>query len=330
MPAASEPLPPEVPSDVPPDGVPRSLLWSGPAAPARALGTRLRHFRDQADLTLAEVAPRIRASVSKLSRLERGENKPSERDVRDLVAIYGIRDPEELRTVDVLLQRVLLGPSAEYADITPGWFRRLIDMEQEARHIEYWEGVVVPGPLQTERYARSIIEAGLPGASAEIVNRSVELRGLRGKLVQGRSVLAMLDESVLRRNIGGPEVMVEQLEWLHELASGDSAVQVRILPFSTPLTPPPFSFTWLTFGLAGPADVMYVEHPSTGATYLSKDEDVARLRHILVDLRNHVAEFRESLALIDRAIAKHRSRLASGGSSAHSGDAPEGGQLHQS
>ncbi|MFD0399674.1 helix-turn-helix domain-containing protein [Kitasatospora sp. NPDC127121] len=302
---------PDRPTPSDPDGDEvRKLHWSGPVGAAKVLGTVLRSLREERRLRLSDVAPRIRASASKLSRMERGESTPSKRDVNDLITIYGV-GPEVRAHVDVLLERVVAGPfAAEYADITPGWFRRMIGLEVESARIQYWEGGVVPGPLQTCAYARRMIKAGLPRAPAEEIERRVSQRMDRTRLLDDadRTVVALLDESVLYRNTGGPEVMIGQLEHLKELSRRPN-VHVAILPFTADLTPPSGAFTHLAFEYGGPSDVVYVEGPGIGAIYLSKDPDVERYADLLNTLLFHVADYEVGLALIDEAIGIHRGRM---------------------
>ncbi|MFE4518045.1 helix-turn-helix domain-containing protein [Kitasatospora sp. NPDC056783] len=301
------------PSD-PDDDEVRTLHWSGPVGAAKVLGKVLRTLREERRLRLSDVAPRIRASVSKLSRMERGESTPSKRDVDDLITFYGV-GPDVRAHVGVLLERVMAGPfAAEYADITPGWFRRMIGLEVESAGIRYWEGGVVPGPLQTCDYAHRMIRAGLPRAPEEEIERRVNQRMDRTRLLDDieRTVVALLDESVLYRNTGGPEVMIGQLERLKELGLRPN-VSVAILPFTADVTPPAGAFTHLAFEYGGPSDVVYVEGPGIGATYLSKDPDVERYADLLNTLLFHVADYEVGLALIDKAIGVHHDRMRSPG-----------------
>ncbi|MFJ4189383.1 helix-turn-helix domain-containing protein [Kitasatospora sp. NPDC089509] len=283
----------------------------GPAVAARVLGAALRDLRVERRMRLSDVAPQIRASVSKLSRMERGESAPSARDVCDLINFYGVSS-EDRANVETLLDRVAAGPfAAEYADITPGWFRRMIGLEVEAAQAEYWEGVVVPGPLQTRDYAWAIIQAGHHRAPLREIERRVQQRMDRAQLVHdnpGRRVVALLDESVLHRNIGGPQVMIEQLEHLTVLGEREN-VYVRILPFAADFTPPPMAFARLGFEYLGPGDIVYVEGPGAGATYLSKRHEVDHYRDLLRTLMGHAADREEGLVLINKAIDVHRGRL---------------------
>ncbi|MFF2618295.1 helix-turn-helix domain-containing protein [Kitasatospora sp. NPDC058046] len=283
----------------------------GPAVAARVLGSALRDLRVERRMRLSDVAPHIRASVSKLSRMERGESAPSARDVHDLIKFYGVGN-EDRANVETLLDRVAAGPfAAEYADITPGWFRRMIGLEVEAAQAEYWEGVVVPGPLQTRRYAAAIIQAGRHRAPSREVERRVQQRMDRAQLLYDkpdRTVVALLDESVLHRNIGSPKIMIEQLEHLQDLGEHEN-VYIRILPFAANVTPPPMAFARLGFEYGGPGDIIYVEGPGAGATYLSKPHEVDHYRDLLRTLMGHVADRTEGLALIKNAISVHGGRL---------------------
>ncbi|MFD6343120.1 helix-turn-helix domain-containing protein [Streptomyces roseolus] len=291
--------------------VPGEEPHTKPEAAARLLGDYLRSLRRQRGLTLAQVAPAIRGSQSKISRLERGESPAKERDVRDLAAFYGLQDRREL---DNLLRYSQDSAWYEkYADVTPNWFRRLIGLEGSADSIRTYENNVVPGLLQTRSYARAVVEAGLPHATAEEINLRVQMRVERQSMLRRRGhrprVTAVLNEGVLCQPTGGPQVMVEQLEHLKRVQELDRT-NVVILPFdrssgAVPSTP----MTQLTFGDGGPQELIYVELIDS-ALYISRPAQVAQYRSVLNKACLAVADKQESIDLIDAYISYYRARAA--------------------
>ncbi|MFD7068291.1 helix-turn-helix domain-containing protein [Streptomyces sp. NPDC059913] len=282
-----------------------------PEAAARLLGDYLRNLRKQRGMTLAQVAPAIRGSESKISRLERGESPAKERDVRDLADFYGLEDRREL---DNLLRYSQDSTwYQKYADITPNWLKRLIGLEGSAESIRTYENNVVPGLLQTRSYARAVVTDGLPGASQADIDRRVELRAERQIMLQRRrrrpQVTALLNEGVLCQPTGGPQVMVEQLEHLKKVQELDM-VNVLILPFeraagvalSTPITQ-------LTFKDGGPQELIYVELIDS-AMYISRPAQVAQYRSVLNRAAMEVARHPESIKIIDAYISYYRDRAA--------------------
>ncbi|GGS72320.1 hypothetical protein GCM10010222_11400 [Streptomyces tanashiensis] len=282
-----------------------------PEAAARLLGDYLRNLRKQRGLTLAEVAPAIRGSESKISRLERGESPAKERDVHDLAAFYGLEDRREL---DNLLRYSQDSTwYQKYADVTPNWLRRLIGLEGSAKSIRTYENNVVPGLLQTRSYARAVVASGLPNAAPAEIDLRVEMREERQKMLRQRQhrpqVTVLLNEGVLCQPTGGPQVMVEQLEHLKRVQELDR-VNVLILPFdratgAAPSTP----ITQLTFRDGGPQELIYVELIDS-ALYISRPAQVAQYRSVLNTAALAVADLSESLQIIDAYITYYRARAA--------------------
>ncbi|MBC3844682.1 helix-turn-helix domain-containing protein [Streptacidiphilus sp. 4-A2] len=194
-------------------------------------------------LAIKDVAPRIRASISKISRMERGENMPSERDVWDLVDFYGVRDAHRKLEIGDLLRQVKAPVWwQQYSDLTPGWMRRLIGLEDSAQEIRTYEMVVVPGLLQTSDYTRAVVKAGLPNALPHEIERRVALRAERQRILEGPGtprLRVLLDESVLQRPRGGAQVMVQQLRHLKRMALRPG-VSIRVVRYvrAANITPP--------------------------------------------------------------------------------------------
>ncbi|QLH19329.1 helix-turn-helix transcriptional regulator [Streptomyces sp. Rer75] len=279
-----------------------------PVAAGKVLGAYLRRLRREQGLAIKDAAPVIRASVSKISRMERGENPPRERDVLDLVDHYGVQDPKQVEAVrELLRQATAKAWYDEYADVTPGWLKRLIGLEDSATEIRTYEVSVVPGLLQTPSYARAIVTSGLPNASETEVRRRVDLRMTRQRLLQGGGrpqLVALLDEAILRRPVGSADVMVEQLEYLLHAAER-SGITIRVVRFMkgakiAPSTP----VTYLKFAPGGPSELVYLEQ-AAGATYISKKSGVESYRYVLSELWGAAASRKETMELLHAAIREY-------------------------
>ncbi len=283
-----------------------------PEAAARVLGEYLRQLREASGLTLKDVAPVIRGSLSKLSRLERGISPPKERDVYDLVRHYNAL-PEQIREIDLLLQQAQANAWwHQYSDVTPSFLKRLIGLEAAASKIYAYENHVVPGLLQTPDYARVQVKAAMPGATEEEVKRRVNLRIGRQDIMchpDRPTVVALLDEGVLLRPVGGPTVMCNQLEYLRCLSELDR-VHIRIVEFERGANvAPSFPITHLQFDDGGPQEIVYVELIDS-ALYLTRSSVVDQYRHVLGELSGVAADRRQSMDLINEAIARYRRKAS--------------------
>ncbi|AJE44504.1 helix-turn-helix domain-containing protein [Streptomyces nodosus] len=281
-----------------------------PEAAARLLGEALRQARRERRLPLRDVAPVIRGSVSKLSRLERGESPPKERDVRDLVTFYRMTG-EQAHEIESLLRQAR--DSAwwqQYSDVTPNWLKRLIGLEAAATQIYCYENHVVPGLLQTADYARSLVTNGLPGASPEEVERRVRLRLDRQCILRTAhrpGIVAMLDEGILQRPVGGPAVMRQQLDHLLQLSRHDG-INIRIVPFERSASvAPSYPITHLVFGDGGPSELIYVELIDS-ALYLSRAAEIEQYRNVLLNLLAASARMKDSESMLKEARARYAAR----------------------
>lgn len=274
------------------------------------LGVRLRELRLAKGLSREEAGYRIRASESKISRMELGRIGFKERDIADLLALYGVDDPIEQARL-LTLARKANEPSwwHAYGDVLGSWFHNYLDLERAAELIRTYEVQFVPGILQTESYARAVISLGHEAAGREEIDRLTNVRMTRAKLLNrpdSPRIWTVLDEAVLRRRIGGREVMREQVEALLE-SSGRQNVLLQVVPFNSGGNfASGGSFTILRFPFEELSDVVYVEH-LTSALYLDKNDEVEHynkafarsliaaeppsrtpdlLRSILADMRN--------------------------------------------
>jgi hypothetical protein len=252
---------------------------AGPTVLRRLLGAQLRRLRESKGIAREGAGYTIRASGSKISRLELGRVSFKERDVADLLTLYGVTDEQE-RVALLSLAREANTPGwwHRYGDILPGWFETYVGLEEAAELIRTYEVQFVPGLLQTADYARAVMTVGQAGAPAEEIERRVVLRMTRQKLLtraDAPRLWAVVDEAALRRPIGGPAVMRAQIERLIETTRHPN-VTLQVLPFRVGgHAAEGGAFTILRFPEPDLPDAVYVEQ-LTSALYLDKREDVDR------------------------------------------------------
>ncbi|MEV4635715.1 helix-turn-helix transcriptional regulator [Actinoplanes sp. NPDC049548] len=250
---------------------------SGPTVLRILLGAQLRRLREGKGITREDAGYEIRASGSKISRMELGRVSFKERDVADLLSMYGVGDPVE-REALLSLARQANNPGwwHHFGDIMPSWFQSYLGLEAAASLIRTYEIQFVPGLLQTPEYARAVIMLGHAGATGDEIDRRVELRRQRQQLLERPDppqLWAVIDEAVLRRPIGGADVMRGQIEALIE-ASKRPNIRLQIIPFHAgghAAAGGPFAI--LRFPEPELPDVVYVEQ-LTSAIYLDKRDDV--------------------------------------------------------
>jgi transcriptional regulator with XRE-family HTH domain len=278
----------------------------GPVVPRRRLGAELRTLREQAGLTIEDVAKELECSVSKVSRLETGQGIPKIRDVRDLLNRYGIADQAyRERLMRWVRDGNRQGWWDDFSDVMDPEDPllpkdlRYIALEQDASELRCFESTLVPGLLQTEDYAHAILNT-LSSASRwggrrneptrEAADRHVELRMRRQDRLYATedplTVHMVLDEAVLHRQIGGEQVMRAQLKRL--LADTQRPnITVQVLPFRSGAYPSVAgSFTVLAFPDSDDNDLVYIEG-HLGDLYLEKEHDVQvyeQMFDVLVDM----------------------------------------------
>jgi Domain of unknown function (DUF5753)/Helix-turn-helix domain len=272
---------------VPPEGEPPDGAAGdspGPTALRMVLGSHLRRLREEAGVAPDRAGYEIRASRSKISRMENGRVGFKERDVADLLTLYGITD-EQLRARMTLLARRANTPGwwSKYGDLLPDWFESYLGMEGAASVIRTFELQFVHGLFQTEAYARGVTLLGHKAAPAEDVDRRVSLRLKRQGVLNTPDpprVWSVMDEAALRRPVGGRAVMRAQLEYLAEIASLPR-VTIQAVPFSRGgHAAAGGSFTILRFAAAELPDIVYIEQ-LTSALYLDDREDVEHYMEVV-------------------------------------------------
>jgi transcriptional regulator with XRE-family HTH domain len=248
----------------------------GPAVLRIALGAQLRRLREDSNLTVAEAAEVIRATGSKISRLERGRSGAKQRDVADLLSLYGVAD--EARRQELLtLARQASIPDwwRQYSDIVQNWFALYVGLERAASVIRAYEVQVVHGLLQTADYARAVIRINRASAPLDEIDRRVSLRMNRQELLTQADppeVWTVLDEAALRRSPDTRAVLRAQLEHLLTLAELPN-VTLQVVPFGAPQAAAGGSFTILRFPQPDVPDLAYLEQLDS-ALYLDDPGDV--------------------------------------------------------
>src|SRR5919108_4183079 len=240
------------------------------------LGAQLRKLREAKGLSRAEAGYTIRASESKMSRLELGRVSFKERDIRDLLILYGVEDPDQRDELLALAKQANQpGWWHRYSDILPNWFEAYVGLEETATLIRTYEGHLVPGLLQTEDYARAVMLAGLPSGSDEEVERWLKLRMDRQGLLarpDAPRLWAVMDEAALRRPVGGADVMRTQLDRLI-VATRLPNVTVQVVLFRAgahaALGQP---FVILRFADPDLPDMVYLEQLASGLWIDKRDE----------------------------------------------------------
>ncbi|HEY5359035.1 MAG TPA: helix-turn-helix transcriptional regulator [Streptosporangiaceae bacterium] len=249
---------------------------SGPTVLRILLGTQLRRLREARGITAQQAARAIRASESKISRIELGRNSFREVDIADLLTLYGINDvAEREQMLSLASQANQPGWWHRYQDVLPTWFQAYIGLEESAESIRSYDAQFVPGLLQTEEYAAAVIELG--EFSLEETDRLVYLRKERQRRFTTGSLRlwAIIDEMALRRPVGNPGLMRTQLDYLLEI-SERPGLTLQMTPYPAGASYlVPGSFSMLSFATADLPDVVYVEQ-LTSAMYLDKRSDLDR------------------------------------------------------
>jgi transcriptional regulator with XRE-family HTH domain len=260
----------------------------GPTVLRMLLGSQLRKLREAAGITPERAGYEIRASRSKISRVEHGRVGFKERDVADLLTLYGVTDEQVHRRMLALAQQANSpGWWARYGDVLPDWFETYVGLEQATSLIRTYELQFVPGLFQTREYARAVTVLGNRAAPAEDIERRVSLRMSRQQILTRADsvprVWAVIDESALRRPLGGREVMRAQLKHLIELTESPQ-VTLQIMPFDRGgHSAAGGSFAILRFAEADLPDIVYIEQ-LTGALYLDRPEEIDHYREVMNSL----------------------------------------------
>jgi transcriptional regulator with XRE-family HTH domain len=275
----------------------------GPTVRRRRLASELRRFREAADLTIDEVGEKLECSASKVSRIETGHVGVTPRDTRDMLELYGITGDEQEVLVQLAREARKRGWWHAYNEVFTGTF---VGLEADASSLHAFQALLVPGLLQTERYARAVIRAMRPDADETEIKKRVAARMARQELLTDPvppEYWAVVDEAVLHRVIDGSEVMAEQLYQILTVAKMPH-VNIQVVSFGAGAHPGMEGpFLILGFPEQADPDVVYVDSTSSGL-YLEMPPDVKRYTLMFDHLRATARKPDDSLQMIADAAGR--------------------------
>ncbi|MBC9711031.1 helix-turn-helix domain-containing protein [Streptomyces sp. TRM66268-LWL] len=277
----------------------------GPTVLRIVLGTHLRRLREASGITREDAGDAIRASHAKISRVELGRVAQKERDVADLLTLYGVTDPDE-RAEYLDLARRASNPGwwQKYSDVMPSWLETILGLEEAAAVIRSYQVQFVPGLLQTSDYARSVVSLGEARGSVREIERKVELRLRRQELLtrpEAPKLWFVVDEAALRRPMGGRLTMRTQLRRLIEVAEMPH-VTLQVAPFGAGgLAAAGGPITILRFDEPDLPDIVYLEQ-LTSALYLDKRADVENYMAVMDQVCSAASDTEASVRFLEELL----------------------------
>ena len=268
-----------------------------PTLRRRQLGMELRRLRERAGVTIDHVAARLECSASKISRIETGQTGVTPRDVRDILAVYGVEQEVVDTLVEIARQAREKGWWQHYGDVLTSAY---VGLEAAADRIKAYEAQVIPGLLQTADYASAMLRTARPGIAEGDIDRRVRVRRSRQSLLTQDEPIdfsVVLDEAVLRRPVGGIGVMRRQFDHLMEMAARPN-VTLRVLPFSAGAHAG-MDGTFAMLLYEGPTcqNIVYAAN-AAGGVLLEKDDEVQRFAIIFDQLQACSLAPDDSIAMI--------------------------------
>jgi hypothetical protein len=287
--------------DEPTDGPALDYRQAGPTATRLLMGARLRQLRENAGVARETAGAAIRASGSKISRLERGRSGFKHRDVSDLLTLYGVTDEADRQVLlDLAQQASRPGWWQSYADVLPDWFETYLGLEQAASLIRTYTVQFIPDLLQSEEYAKTALWLSHLDDTTTQIERRVELRMRRQQILNRPSpprLWAVIDETALRHPIGSADTMRAQLEHLVQLAERPN-ISLQVVPFSAGGHPAAGgSITFLRFPEGILPDIVYLEQ-LISAVYIDKPDDIAHYWSVLNCLGLQAAQPEETVRVL--------------------------------
>jgi transcriptional regulator with XRE-family HTH domain len=273
-----------------------------PTVRRRELGVLLRTLRTEAGMTVEQVAERLMVSSSKISRLETGRRGAQPRDIRDLCDIYGVTDAAR----EHLMELAHEGRDQAWWQPFDLPYETYVGLEAAAVLISDYEPGVFPALLQTSEYARAIHEGALPRLSQEVMDQRIEARRLRQEVLareEPPQLWAVIDEAVLYRPVGNPEVMHSQLEKVIEACALPN-VDVRILPESAGAHPA-LNSTFVILDFTPPVPGMVYVDGLVGQIYLERPQDFERYKKVFERLSELSLSSEESVRLMRQTSIRY-------------------------
>jgi transcriptional regulator with XRE-family HTH domain len=274
---------------------------------SRRLVIELKRLRDAAGLTGEQVADQMGWSAAKVYRIEGDRVRVLARDVQRLLTLYGVAGEQ----ADAVLELARLARAKDwwhqYSGAIPEWFQFYVGLEAATTAMHEYNAELVTGLLQTEAYARALTAAAMRADSTDDdTERQIAVRMERQKRLtapDAPTLWAVMNEAVLHRQVGGPQVMRDQLAHIGQLAARPN-VTIQVLPYAAGAHPAMLgSFTVMKFPDPADRDIVYIE-AETGALYLEKPDDVNRYSLMIDYLRAQALGPAESRALIAQLAAQ--------------------------
>jgi transcriptional regulator with XRE-family HTH domain len=270
-----------------------------PTLRMRRLASELRRLRAAAGMSREDVAERTDINVATLYRLESAKGRPQRRTMTSLLDLYQVQDEARAELLALLKAAGEQGWLQPYFSAIPEEYGLYIQLESEAQSVRNFESLLVPGLLQTARYTRASAQGQSPNWTAEEVELQARIRASRQALLTRSNPLelrAIVDEAVLRRLVGGPEVMHEQYEHLLSMMELPN-VTVQIVPFAVGAHPGmPGSFSLLSF--YAPDPVVVCVESMAGSMFQETEDEVARASMRYEHLRDTALSPAESTRMV--------------------------------
>ncbi|MGW4218361.1 helix-turn-helix domain-containing protein [Streptomyces bacillaris] len=278
----------------------------------RRLGAELKRLREKAGVSMEVAAERIGGDKPKISRQENGRQGVSKLEIEALLALYGVSD-DRLRTALTTLAREgrRKGWWAQYGDILTAGFQEWLSIESDAARILAFQPMLVPGLLQTADYAAEVIGCAEKDATQAKRDSYLEVRKARQEIFQRDNppqYVCLLDEAVLRREVGGPAVMEGQLAQILKV-NNPPKLTIQVVPFGQ---------GWHA-GAHGPFNIYSYPDPMDldvvnlgyldGALYLEEDDSVKRYQLAFDELRGTALTTRQSMELVSSVQREFAKRM---------------------
>ena len=282
---------------------------TGEPTPARRrlVGNALRRYRENVGYALEDAARVLECDRSKISRIETGQRGIRPKELRELLAEYGVPVSEQLALLTIVGRGSRRGWWDHYTHVLSEAYLDYIIMESAASEIMVYEAQLVPDLLQTDDYAAALARAE-PGFTKEQREDTVAAKAVRRQVVLssadgGPRLAVVLGEGALHQEVGGPDVLAGQIRHLIELSTGVPAITIQVLPFSAGAHAAvgSGSLAILRFPDAPSLGVVYLEALS-GGVYLESQDDVARYIRAFALLRASALSAEDSVSLLRSLI----------------------------
>ena len=277
-----------------------------PTVRRRRLAAELRRLRAMVEVTQQQAAAHLGCTQAKIGRFETAKRSPSVGDVSALLDFYEVVGAEREQLIALARDARKRGWWHPYSDVLPEWYETYVGLESEASTIHTYEAEAIPGLMQTQDYAFALTKATLIRADESEIARRVELRMQRQQRVAGSNpaeLWAVIGEVALRRCVGGPDVLRDQLEHVLKLAELPH-VTLQVMPLDAGAHPAQAGpFVILRYSDRADPDVVYLE-THVGGLYLEREIELSNYMRMMDHLRAHALNPEGSIQLIHERIGE--------------------------